>query len=60
MSPKPVSLPPEIWTQLLGADAPADWIRTLTGVQPDSRRVRTGDLFVAIEGFEGDGHRFIT
>ncbi|MGA0369408.1 MAG: UDP-N-acetylmuramoyl-L-alanyl-D-glutamate--2,6-diaminopimelate ligase, partial [Kiritimatiellia bacterium] len=33
---------------------------TLTGVQPDSRRVRTGDLYVAIEGFEGDAHRFIT
>ncbi|MBI3988819.1 MAG: UDP-N-acetylmuramoyl-L-alanyl-D-glutamate--2,6-diaminopimelate ligase, partial [candidate division NC10 bacterium] len=29
------------------------------GVQHDSRRVRPGDLFVAIKGFKTDGHDFI-
>jgi len=31
----------------------------VTGVSHDSRRVRSGDLFAAITGFETDGHRFI-
>ena len=31
----------------------------VTGVSHDSRRVRPGDLFAAIAGFETDGHRFI-
>ena len=29
------------------------------GIAADSRRVRPGDLFVAIPGFSIDGHRFI-
>ena len=29
------------------------------GIQLDSRRVRPGDLFVALEGGRLDGHRFI-
>jgi UDP-N-acetylmuramoyl-L-alanyl-D-glutamate--2,6-diaminopimelate ligase len=58
MSPKPVSLSATEWALLLGAQPPADWPANLTGVQPDSRRVRPGDLFVAIDGSEGDGHRF--
>lgn len=31
----------------------------VTGVTHDSRRVRPGDLFVAIPGFERDGHAFV-
>lgn len=58
MSPKPVSLSASDWTALLGVRPPADWPAQLSGVQPDSRRVRAGDLFVAINGVEGDGHRF--
>jgi len=31
----------------------------ITGVSYDSRRTRPGDLFVAMEGYETDGHRYI-
>lgn len=31
----------------------------LTGVQYDSRRVKPGELFVAISGFQTDGHTYI-
>lgn len=59
MSPKPISLASTHWMDLLGATPPGSWPKVLTGVQPDSRRVRPGDLFVAIDGAVGDGHRFV-
>ncbi|MEX2607907.1 MAG: UDP-N-acetylmuramoyl-L-alanyl-D-glutamate--2,6-diaminopimelate ligase [Kiritimatiellia bacterium] len=59
MSPKSVSLTSAQWMELLGAAPPGAWPKVLTGVQPDSRRVRQGDLFVAIDGVTGDGHRFV-
>lgn len=31
----------------------------LAGIQMDSRKVKPGDLFVAITGFQMDGHKFI-
>lgn len=31
----------------------------ITGVACDSRRVKPGDLFVAVQGFESDGHKYI-
>lgn len=31
----------------------------ITGMEVDSRRVRPGDLFIALKGFTVDGHRFI-
>ena len=33
---------------------------TVTGVQPDSRKIEQGDLFVAIVGENNDGHQFVT
>lgn len=59
MSPKPVSLTSAQWMELLGAAPCNGWPAVLTGIQPDSRRVRPGDLFVAIEGAVEDGHRFV-
>jgi UDP-N-acetylmuramoyl-L-alanyl-D-glutamate--2,6-diaminopimelate ligase len=41
------------------------WPRTseedieITGIASDSRQVKPGDLFVALKGFEHDGHQFI-
>ena len=40
-------------------EARADLDREITGVSYDSRETRSGDLFVAMEGYETDGHRFI-
>ena len=37
----------------------ADPETEITGISYDSRRTRPGDLFVAVRGFEVDGHRFI-
>jgi UDP-N-acetylmuramyl-tripeptide synthetase len=32
----------------------------ITGIAYDSRRVKPGDLFVAVEGLQADGHAFVT
>ena len=37
----------------------ADPEQEITGISYDSRRTEAGDLFVAIRGFETDGHRYI-
>ena len=37
----------------------ADWEMELSGVSYDSRNTKEGDLFVAMTGYETDGHRFI-
>ena len=37
----------------------ADPSLEITGISYDSRKTQPGDLFVAIKGFEADGHRFI-
>ena len=37
----------------------ADLSLNISGVSYDSRQTKPGDLFVAIKGFEADGHRFI-
>lgn len=39
--------------------APEDGVKQITGVEIDSRRVKAGDLFVAIPGERVDGHRFV-
>ena len=37
----------------------ADLTAEITGVSYDSRQTKPGDLFVAMEGYETDGHKFI-
>ena len=37
----------------------ADPEMEITGISYDSRKTATGDLFIAIRGFETDGHRYI-
>ena len=43
--------------EILECTAPLD--TEISGVSYDSRVTRPGDLFVAIKGFEVDGHKFI-
>ncbi len=43
--------------EILSATAALDM--EIGGVSYDSRRTEKGDLFVAVKGFESDGHRFI-
>lgn len=43
--------------RVTGGSAPMDL--EITGVVCDSRRVKPGDLFVAIRGYQADGHRYI-
>lgn len=37
----------------------ADLSMEIAGVSSDSRRVQTGELFVAVRGYESDGHQYI-
>ncbi len=39
-------------------DASAAMDMEIGGVSYDSRKTQPGDLFVAIRGFESDGHKF--
>jgi UDP-N-acetylmuramoyl-L-alanyl-D-glutamate--2,6-diaminopimelate ligase len=45
---------------IAGIKTPASLINPeITGIEYDSRQIRTGDLFVAIRGYKTDGHTFI-
>ena len=44
---------------VLDASAAMDMDMEIGGVSYDSRKTQPGDLFVAIRGFESDGHKFI-
>ncbi len=39
--------------------AGGDWEAVIGGIAYDSRRVKPGDLFVAVRGFKTDGHEYI-
>ncbi|HQP43805.1 MAG TPA: Mur ligase family protein, partial [Thermoanaerobaculales bacterium] len=43
----------------VGGDLAGDPSVMITGAEVDSRRVRTGDLFVALPGERCDGHQFV-
>ena len=49
----------EIVKNLELLDFSADLDMEIGGISYDSRKTQPGDLFVAIRGFESDGHRFI-
>lgn len=49
----------EILRDLTVLDTNADLDMEIGGISYDSRRTEPGDLFVAVRGFESDGHRFI-
>ena len=49
----------EIVKNLNILDANADMAMEIKGISYDSRKTQPGDLFVAIRGFESDGHRYI-
>ena len=49
----------EIVKNLEILDCSADLDMEIGGISYDSRKTQPGDLFVAIRGFESDGHRFI-
>ena len=49
----------EIIQNIRVLDTNADPDMEIAGVSYDSRQTQPGDLFVAVRGFEADGHRFI-
>lgn len=49
----------EIVKNLEILNATADMEMEIRGISYDSRQTKPGDLFVAVRGFESDGHRFI-
>ena len=50
----------EVLQELEILDSTADLEQEITGISCDSRTVHNGDLFVAVRGYESDGHRFIS
>ena len=44
---------------MCSSDLNADLRMEITGVSYDSRHTRPGDLFIALEGYETDGHKYI-
>ncbi|MCC5848313.1 MAG: UDP-N-acetylmuramoyl-L-alanyl-D-glutamate--2,6-diaminopimelate ligase [Verrucomicrobia bacterium] len=58
-----VFLAPEVWRTALGLASgerlPAQWPEQLHGVTPDSRQVRPGVIFHAVQGTHMDGHAYL-
>ena len=49
----------ELLLGLEGLKARGDLDTEIKGIQYNSKKVKQGDLFVAIKGFKQDGHEFI-
>ncbi len=49
----------ELTRAVPGARVAGDFSVRVAGVAYDSRRIRAGDVFVAVPGFEADGHDFV-
>ena len=49
----------EILVGLEGLKVKGDLEMEITGLEKDSRNIKKGNLFVAIKGFEADGHEYI-
>ena len=49
----------EIVRKLNIIDSNVDMDTEISGISYDSRKTRPGDLFVAVKGFETDGHKYI-
>ena len=49
----------EILKNIELAEVHADLDAEISGISYDSRTTKTGDLFIAIVGFESDGHKYI-
>ncbi|MCD6291733.1 MAG: UDP-N-acetylmuramoyl-L-alanyl-D-glutamate--2,6-diaminopimelate ligase [Anaerolineae bacterium] len=49
----------DLVTELIAARSTGKMDISITGIRYDSRRVQSGDLFVAVRGFHVDGHAFI-
>ena len=49
----------QLATAVPGATVQGDGAVEISGVEPDSRQVKRGDLFVAVPGIRADGHAFI-
>lgn len=54
-----VFLSAETWRQVMGTRVPAQWPERLRGVTADSRQVRPGVIFHAIQGTHADGHAYL-
>src|SRR4030088_1733841 len=50
----------ELARALPGATLAGDGDVEITGIAYDSRRVKAGDLFVAVEGLKVDGHAYVS
>jgi len=59
MTAQEVPLDAEEWAAILGVPVPALWPKKVSGCHPDSRRIRPGMVFVAIQGHVADGNRYV-
>ncbi|MGG1575579.1 UDP-N-acetylmuramoyl-L-alanyl-D-glutamate--2,6-diaminopimelate ligase [Fictibacillus sp. NRS-1165] len=49
----------EVLLEAIGTNSPNTPLPDIKGIEMNSKQVKSGDLFIAVEGFEADGHMFI-